>query len=119
MPSSKDGISTYTAEKIQIVGSCDLFVAYPVTKCLKKITFHVVNHEGSVIVSCRTNLELGLIQLCSVFNDRVPDCGRLLYSEANHPNKCNYKNIKSSPSVSNNASAIEVQSAVVPDVTTA
>ena len=36
VPSIKDGISTYTAEKIQIVGSCDLFVVHPDTKCLKK-----------------------------------------------------------------------------------
>ena len=69
-------------------------------------------------MSCVTSLELGLIQLHSVFNDSVPDCGRLLYSEADHPNKCNYKNIKSSSSVSDNASAIEVQSTIVPDVRT-
>ena len=117
-PSIKDGISTYIAEKIQILGSCYLFVVYPDTKCLKQITFQVVNHEGSVVVSCATSLELGLIQLHSVFNESVPDCGRLLYSEADHPNKCNYKNTKSSSSVSDNASAIEVQSTVVPDVTT-
>ena len=53
-----------------------------------------------------------------MFNDSVPDCGRLLYSKADHPNKCKYKRIKSGSSVSNNASAIEVQPTVVPDVTT-
>ena len=74
-PSSNDGISTYTAEKIQVLGSCDLFVVHPDTKCLKKITFQVVNHEGSVIVSCETSLELGLIKLHSVFNDSFPHCG--------------------------------------------
>ena len=86
-PSSNDGISTYTAEKIQVLGSCDLFVVHPETRCLKEVAFQVVNHEGSVIVSCVTSLELGLIQLHSVFNDSVPDCGRLPYSEAYHPNK--------------------------------
>ena len=38
VPSSKDGISTYTAEKIQVLGSCDLFVVHPETRCLKKTT---------------------------------------------------------------------------------
>ena len=78
----------------------------------------MVNHEGSVIVSCVTSLELGLIQLHSVFNKNVPDCERLLYSEADHPHKYKYQNTESSSSVSNNASPIEVQSTIVPDVTT-
>ena len=116
VPSSKDGISTYTAEKLQVLGSCDLFIVHPETRCLKEVTFQVVNHEGSVIVSCSTSLELGLIHLHSVFNDSVTDCGRLLYSEADHPNKCKYQNIKSSSSVSDNASAIEVKSTIVPHV---
>ena len=116
-PSSKDGISTYTAEKIQVLGSCDLFVVHPETRCLKEVTFQVVNHEGSVITSCMTSLELGLIQLHSVFNQSIPDCGRLLFSDADHPNKCKNENFKSSSSVGNNASPIEVQSTVVPDVT--
>ena len=38
VPSSKDGISTYTAEKIQVLGSCDLFAVHKDTKCLKKLT---------------------------------------------------------------------------------
>ena len=116
-PSSKHGITTHTTEKINVLGSCDLFVVHPDTKCLKKITFQVVNHEGSVIVSCVTSLELGLIQLHSVFNDSVTDCERLLYSEADHPNKYKHQNIESSSNVSDNASPIEVQSTVVPDVT--
>ena len=114
-PSSKDGISTYTAEEIQVLGSCDLFVVHPETRCLKEVTFQVVNHEGSVIVSCATSLELGLIQLHSVFNENVPDCGRLIYSEADHLNKHKYQNIESSSSVSNNTSPIEVQSTELPD----
>ena len=56
-PSNKDGISTYTAEEINVLGSCDLFVVHPDTKSLKKITFQVVNYEGSVIVSCETSPE--------------------------------------------------------------
>ena len=102
VPSSKDRIYTYTTEKIQVIGFCDLFIVHPETRCPKKITFQVVNHEGSVIVSCATSLELGLIQLQSVFNDSVPDCGRLLYSDSITIQNLQYKyqNIKSSSSLS-------------------
>ena len=58
-PSSKSGISTYTTEKILILGSCDLVVVHPDTRSLKKVTFQVVNQAGSVIVSCATSLDLG------------------------------------------------------------
>ena len=116
VPSNKDGISTYTAEKIQVLGSCDLLVVHPETRCLKEVTFQVVNHEGRVIVSCVTSLELGLTKLHSVSNDSIPDCWRLPYNEADHPGKYQYQNIESSSSVSNNASPIEVQYTIVPDI---
>ena len=45
VPSSKDGISTYTPEKFQVLGSCDLFVVHSETRCLKEVTFQLVNHE--------------------------------------------------------------------------
>ena len=32
-PSNKDGISTYTTEKTNVLGSCDLFVVHPDAKC--------------------------------------------------------------------------------------
>ena len=35
-PSSKNGISTYTTEKIPVLGFCDLFVGHPDTRCLKE-----------------------------------------------------------------------------------
>ena len=60
-PSNKHGIAMYTTEKINVLGSCDLFVVHPERRCLKEVTFKMVNHEGSVIVSCASSLELGLI----------------------------------------------------------
>ena len=95
VPSSKDRISTYTAEKINVLGSCDRFVVHPDTKCLKEVTFQVVNHEGSVIVSCVTSLDLGLIHPQNELNASVPDCGRLIFSSADHPNKYQSKKIES------------------------
>ena len=70
--SSKSGISTYTTEKIPVLGSCDLFVVYPNTRCLKEVTFQAVNHEGSVNISCATSLDLGLIQPHSKLNASTP-----------------------------------------------
>ena len=70
-----------------------------------------------MIISFATSLELGLMQPHSVLKQSVPDCGRLLNSSADHPNKCKNENFKSSSSMSNNTSAIEVQSTVVSDGT--
>ena len=98
-PTSESGKSTYTTEKIQVLGSCDLFVVHPDTRCLKEVTFQVVNHEGSVIISCATSLDLGLIQPHSKLNASIPDCGRLIFSSADHPNKYQHKKIESFSSV--------------------
>ena len=99
-PSSKNGISTYTTENIPVLGSCDLCVVHSDTRCLKKVTIQVVNHEGSVIVSCATSLDLGLIQPQGKLNASIPDFGRLIFSSADHPNKYQNKKTESSSSVS-------------------
>ena len=59
--SNKVAVKTYTTEKIKIVGSYKLFVLYPDTKCLQEVTFQVTSHEGSVIISCATSIDLNLI----------------------------------------------------------
>ena len=41
----------------------------------------MTNHEGSVVISCATSLELGLIQPCRVL-DVVPEKDSLIYSKA-------------------------------------
>ena len=63
------------------------------------MTFQVVNHEGSVIVPYATSLDLGLIQPLSKLNASIPDCERLIFSSADHPNKYQNKKIESSSSV--------------------
>ena len=89
-PSNKSKVKTYNTEKIQIVGSCDLFVLCPDTKCLIEVTLQVTSHESSVIVSCATSFELGLIQ---PHRDLyvVPDSGSLIYSKADPLVKPKYK----------------------------
>ena len=85
-PSNKAAVKTYTTEKIKIVGSCKMFVVHPDTKLLQKVTFHVTTHEGSVILSCATSIELGLIHLHTKL-DEVPEEGSLIYSKADMPKK--------------------------------
>ena len=92
--SNKNKGETYCTEKIQIVGSCSLFVLHLDTKCLQEVTFQVTSHEGSVIISCATSLELCFIQLHRGL-DVVPEKGSLIYSKADLPVK--QKNKKSAP----------------------
>ena len=93
-PSNKTKVKTYCIEKIQIVGSYNLFVLHPDTKCLQEVTFHVTSHEGSVNISCATSIELGLIQPHRNL-DVVPEKGSLIYSKPDLPVK--QKNKKSAP----------------------
>ena len=107
---------TYTTEKIPVIGSCELFVIHPNTKCFQEVTFQAVNTEGSVIVSCATSISLNLIQLYSTLNASVLDCRQLIYGCADDPEKYKYKKIKSSAHICNNASAREVQPPKEPKV---
>ena len=80
------------------------------------MTFQVVNTEGSVIAPCVTSISLNLIQIHSELNVSVPDCGRLIYSCADNPEKHKYKTINSSVHIYDNASAREVQPPKEPKV---
>ena len=93
-PSNKSKVKTYNTEKIQIVVSCDLFVSHPEIKCLMEVPFQLTSHEGSVIVSCATSFELGLIHPY-IDLDVIPDSSSLIYSKADPPVKQKYK--KSAP----------------------
>ena len=55
-PSSKMEIGTYTADKIKVIGCCTLLAVHPDTQCLQEVTFHVISHEGSVVLSCTSTL---------------------------------------------------------------
>ena len=83
-PSNKAAVKTYTTEKIKIVGSCKMFAVHPDTKLLHEVTFQVTSHEGSVIVSCATSPELGLIHPNTNL-DAVPEEGSLICSKVAMP----------------------------------
>ena len=82
-PSTKVAITTFTTDKINIVGSCSLFAVHPDTSSLKQVTFYVTSHEGSVILLCGTSLKLNFIHPHSNLN-HIPDCASLIYSNADH-----------------------------------
>ena len=55
-------------------------------KCLQEVIFQVTSHEGSVIISCASSLELGLIQPQRGL-DVVPEKGSIIYNKADLPVK--------------------------------
>ena len=78
---------------MKVIGSCKLFAVHSDTQCLKELMFHVMNHEGSVVLSCVTTLELSLIQPHHNL-DFIPSSANLISSNANHLRKKKFqKNI--------------------------
>ena len=60
-PSSLE-IGTYTADTVKIIGSCMFYLVHPDTKKLMDVTFFDAMNDGSVLLSCKTTLMIGLIQ---------------------------------------------------------
>ena len=54
-------IGTYTTDVVKIVGSCTFYLIHPDNKKLIDVTFFVAINDGSVLLSCKTTLALGLI----------------------------------------------------------
>ena len=70
-----------------------MFVVHPDTKLLQEVTFQVTSHEGGVIVSCATSIELGLTHPHTNL-DEVPEEGSLIYSIADMSKNQTNKNCK-------------------------
>ena len=54
-------LGTYTSNKVQIIGPCELYVIQPSTKSTEAVTFFVSSNEGNGLISCTTSLALGVI----------------------------------------------------------
>ena len=76
-------IGTYTTDTVKIVDSCVFYPVHPDTKKLMEVTFHVVVHDGSVLLSCKTTLMLGLLQPRTRL-DYLPPRASLITSSADH-----------------------------------
>ena len=55
-------IKTYTTEVVKIIGMCHFYLVHPESKQLLKVMFFVAKENGSVLLSCRTTMEMGLIK---------------------------------------------------------
>ena len=84
--SSNLEIGTYTTDTVKIIGSCVFFLVHADTKNLMEVTFYLVMNDGSVLLSCKTTLILGLIQPRTRLS-YLPPRASLITSSADHPKK--------------------------------
>ena len=54
-------IETYTNDVVKIIGMCYFYFIHSESKKLMKVLFFVAKENGSILLSCRTTRELGLI----------------------------------------------------------
>ena len=79
-------IETYTNDIVKIIGTCYFYIIHPESKKLMKVLFFVAKENGSVLLSCRTTMELGLITPHAHI-DYLPPKARLLTSTCDQPSK--------------------------------
>ena len=80
---NKFQMGTYTTDSVKIVGTCKLYLVHPDTKKLIETTFYVATNDGSVLLSCKSTLELDLIQPRSRL-DYLPPRASLITSRQDH-----------------------------------
>ena len=81
-------LGTYTNKRVKIVVSCYLYIMHLGTRCLEKERFYVAGNEDSVLISCTTSLELGLIKPKEKLDHLPPDRNRkVIYSSADKRKK--------------------------------
>ena len=83
---SKLQVGTYMINTMKIIGSCTFHLVHPDTKRLLETTFFMVMNDGSVLLSCKSTLLLGLIQPMSRL-DYLPPRPSLITSLADYPKK--------------------------------
>ena len=79
-------VGIYTTDSVKIVGSCKFHLLHLDTKKLLETTFYVAMNDGSVLLSCKTTLQLGLIQPRARLDYLLPRAS-LITSSADHPKK--------------------------------
>ena len=79
-------VGTYMTDTVKIVGSCTFHLVHTDTKRLLETNFYMAMNHGSVLLSCKTTLLLGLIQPRSRL-DYLPPRASLITSSVHHPKK--------------------------------
>ena len=84
-PSHMD-IETYMNEVVKIIGTCQFYLVHPESKQLMKVIFFITKENRSILLSCRTTMELGLIKPHAQL-DYLPPRASLLTSTCDQPSK--------------------------------
>ena len=84
-------IEKYTNDVVKIIGTCYFYLVHPKRKQLMKVLFFVAKENGSILLSCRTTMELGLIRPCACI-DYLPPKASLLTSTCDQPRKTRMHN---------------------------
>ena len=79
-------IETFTNDIVKIIGTCYFYLVHPKSKQLIKALFFVAKENGSILLSCRTTMELGLIKPHARI-DYLPPRASLLTSTCDQPSK--------------------------------
>ena len=77
-------IGMYTTDTIQIIGTTVIYLIHPDTKQPTEMTFHIASSNGSVLLSCSTSLQLGLIHHRPRLH-YLPPQASLITSKEDHP----------------------------------
>ena len=83
---SKLQVGTYTTDTVKSNGFCTFYLVHLDIKKLIEVTFYVAVNNGSMLLSCKTTLLLGLIQPRTRL-DYLPPRASLITSSADHPKK--------------------------------
>ena len=89
---SKLETGTYMTDAVKIVGSCMCYLVHLDTKKLIDVTFFVAVNDGSMLLSCKTTLILGVIQPRTRLG-YLPPRASLITSSADHPKKTKSVNV--------------------------
>ena len=79
-------IGTYTTDIIKIVGSCRFYLIHPDSKKFLEATFFIAINDGSILLSYKSTLALGLMQPSSRLDYLYPRAS-LITSSIDHPKK--------------------------------
>ena len=86
LTSSNMEIEMYTNNVVKVIGMCNFYLVHAESKQLIKVLFFVAKENGSILLSCRTTMELGLIRPHAQL-DYLPPRASLLTSTCDQPSK--------------------------------
>ena len=77
-------LGAYTNSEIPVLGKCTFYLQHPERKKYTLTTFYVADHEGSVLLSCRSSFELDVIRVRPRISNSAPR-STMITSKVDHP----------------------------------